>query len=305
MTEDLPSILVVGHRGLLGRACLECPQMPGEVIGVDVDTCDITRPEGIEKTLASVCPGWVINAAAYTDVDGCEENQPLAWAVNARGAGNLARACSRRGIGLIQISTDFVFDGRKNEPYREDDLPAPLSVYGLSKRGGEEEVAAAGGRHLIVRTSWLFGKGGKNFPDTILAAARSAHQLKVVSDQRGSPTYAPDLAAALGDLIGKGVRGIVHVTNRGSCSWYEYAVFVLAAAGRETPVVPILSEELSRPAARPEYSVLSPDRYEEVTGKRMRPWQEAVREYLNRGHRAQGSGFRVQDSGFRIQGSGF
>ncbi|MFH1038480.1 MAG: dTDP-4-dehydrorhamnose reductase [PVC group bacterium] len=275
------SILVIGSGGLLGQACMGGLGLPGGVGGVDIDACDITQPVRIEETLDSFQPDWVVNTAACTDVDGCEGNRALAWAVNARGAGNLARACSRRDIGLIQISTDFIFDGWNEEPYREDAAAAPLSVYGASKWGGEEEVRSAGGRHLIVRTSWLFGRGGKNFPDTILNAARSAHLLRVVSDQRGAPTYAPDLAAAIGELIRKDALGTVHVTNRGSCSWYEYALFVLAAAGRSTRAIPITSEELARPAARPKYSVLSLERYERITGRRMRPWQETVREYLS------------------------
>lgn len=280
-----PSILVIGHRGLLGGACLDVLAGRFRVDGVDADRCDITRPESLAAVLDSLRPRWVINAAAVTDVDGCESDPERAWEVNARGPGNLAAACRERGMGLLQVSTDFVFDGRKDEPYREDDPPLPLSVYGASKRGGEEAVAGAGGDYLIVRTSWLFGPGGKNFPDTILRAAGKNPRLEVVSDQRGAPTYSRDLAAGLGDLIENDASGIVHLTNRGDCSWYEYAVFVLQAAGIAAEVVPISSEKLARPAPRPRYSVLSLERYRTITGRYPRPWEEAVREYLGMGDR--------------------
>lgn len=275
------SILVIGHRGLLGRACLAVLGGRYRIAGVDIDSCDITRPDRIEAILEDIRSDWVINAAAVTDVDGCEADPGRAWKVNAEGPGNLARACRARGIKSLQVSTDFVFDGEKTEPYREDDPPRPLSVYGASKRGGEEAVAEAGGRFLIVRTSWLFGTGGKNFPDTILKAAAKSGRLEVVSDQRGAPTSAIDLAGGIGGLIEADASGIVHLTNRGDCSWYEYAVFVLRTAGVEAEVIPVSSEKLARPAPRPRYSVLSLERYREITGKLPRPWTEAVREYVS------------------------
>jgi len=278
-----PSILVIGDRGLLGRACREVLSGRFPVAGVDIERCDITRPDRIESILDDIRPGWMINTAAVTDVDGCEAAPDRAWEVNARGAANLAAACRERGIRLLQLSTDFVFDGRKDEPYREEDAPRPLSVYGKSKRGGEEAVAKSGAEFLIVRTSWLFGPGGKNFPETILRAARKTPRLEVVSDQRGSPTYSPDLAAGLGDLIENNAAGIVHLTNRGDCSWYEYAVFVLRTAGIAAEVVPVSSGKLARPAPRPCYSVLSLEKYRRITGKYPRPWPEAVREFLGNG----------------------
>ena len=282
MHSDLP-ILVVGHRGLLGQACLDILGDRFRVSGVDADRCDITRPEQAAATLDSLRPAWVINTAAVTDVDGCESGPDRAWEVNDAAPGHLAAACRERGIRLIQISTDFVFAGRQKMPYREEDPPCPLSVYGASKRAGEEAVIASGGDHLIVRTSWLFGPGGKNFPDTILRAARRTGRLEVVSDQRGSPTYSRDLASGLGRLIDNQAAGIVHLTNRGDCSWYEYAVFVLEVAGMRTEVVPVSSDDLNRPAPRPGYSVLSLERYREITGRYPRPWQDAVREYLGNG----------------------
>ncbi|MEA1927305.1 MAG: dTDP-4-dehydrorhamnose reductase [Candidatus Auribacterota bacterium] len=273
-------ILVVGSNGLLGQELMVRLQPLGQVIGIDIDTCDITEPEQIERVIESVQPDWVINSAAVTDVDGCEANPAIARTVNVIGTANLARACRDREIGIVQLSTDFVFDGKKGGKYNEDDTPSPLSIYGETKLGGEREVIKAAGKYIIVRTSWLFGKGGKNFPDTILNAARKKDSLKVVSDQTGSPTSAIDLAAAIGELIRKDARGIVHVTNRGSCSWAEYAEFVVKISGLETEIIPISAEELGRPAARPGFSVLSTERYEKITGKKMRPWQDAVKSYL-------------------------
>jgi len=273
-------ILVVGHNGLLGQELMVQLLPLGQVVGVDVDTCDITEPAQLESMLDSVQPDWVINSAAYANVDGCEANPEIAWAINTIGAGNLACACRNQDMGIVQLSTDFIFDGRKGAEYVETDVPVPLNVYGESKLGGERNVIDAGGRYIIVRTSWLFGKGGKNFPDTILKAGRTSDSLRVVSDQTGSPTYAVDLADSIEELIRNDARGIVNVNNRGYCSWAEYAAFVLKISGIDTEIIPISTEELARPAARPSFSVLSTEKYEEITGKKMRPWQAAVRSYL-------------------------
>lgn len=279
MKKDI-AILVLGNNGLLGQELMVQLRPLGRVFGVDVDTCDITVPKQIDAALSSYHPDWVINSAACTDVDGCESSPETAWAINATGAGNLARACREHDIRLVQLSTDFIFDGKQAGEYNEDDQPAPLSVYGETKLEGEREVRKVEGRYIIVRTSWLFGNGGKNFPDTILQAARSSDSLRVVSDQTGSPTYAVDLAEAIGELIQKDAHGIVHVTNSGSCSWAEYADFVVRVSGLDTKIIPVSSEEMKRPAVRPGFSVLSLKKYEMITGKKMRPWQDAVRSYL-------------------------
>ena len=273
------NVLVIGCRGLLGGELMR-RFSSGAVKGVDVDSCDITRSNQIAAVFNESDPDLVINTAAYTDVDGCESDRERAWQVNAIGPANLARICRERDIPLIQISTDFVFSGRKNTPYRVDDDPEPISVYGSSKLGGEQAVQKSGVRHLIVRTSWLFGKGGKNFIDTILAASRSRDSLSVVSDQVGAPTSAVDLAGALEKLIRADASGIVHFSNRGSCSWDEYARFILRTAGKATRVLPVSSSCLDRPASRPSYSVLDLSRYRDLTGQLPRLWQEAVREYL-------------------------
>ena len=255
----------------------------GGVDGVDIPECDIRDAARVEALLAARRPRWVVNSAAYTDVDGCETNRSLAFAVNGAGAGNVARACRRLNAGLVHLSTDFIFDGEKGAPYVEEDAPRPVSVYGESKLAGEKEVRTAGGRFMIVRTAWLFGRGGRNFPDTILARARETRELKVVDDQVGSPTYAVDLSLGLAALIRAGAAGIVHLTNRGHCSWFSYARFIVRVAGVKAVVSPAASEEIKRPARRPAYSVLNLRRFEKITGSRMRPWQEAVREYIMSG----------------------
>ncbi len=279
-TADLGPILVVGCRGLLGRELMEILPSLGAVSGADLPELDIRSPASVAAVLAAHRPRWVVNAAAYTDVDRCETEREKAFAVNALGAGNLARACRKASAALVHLSTDFVFDGAKGSPYLEEDPPRPLSVYGESKLAGEEAVRAAGGRGLIVRTAWLFGRGGRNFPDTILARARETGKLAVVDDQEGSPTYAVDLARGIAALVRAGAEGTVHLSNRGHCSWFEYARFIVAVAGIPAEVRPAKSAELNRPARRPSWSVLSLQRYETLTGLTMRPWQEAVREYI-------------------------
>lgn len=279
-TDSKSCVLVVGHRGMLGRELMKGGSGLGPTEGVDREECDIRDPAQVARVIDYYRPRLLINAAAYTDVDGCEKNRELAWEVNARGAGNLARACRSAGMAMVQLSTDFVFDGRKGKPYSEDDPLRPLSVYGESKLGGERAVQRSAGRYLIIRTAWLFGEGGRNFPDTILKTARTSDSLSVVFDQKGCPTYVPDLCRAIVKLIELNAGGVFHVTNRGSCSWFEYAVFILKAAGLRTRVLPVTAAELARPAARPPFSVLSLRKYQATTGSRMRPWEEAVREYV-------------------------
>jgi len=279
-TADEKPLLVVGDRGLLGRELMRSLRRTGPVKGVDRSECDIVDPLQVSRVLDEIQPARLINAAAYTDVDGSENNRSLAWAVNATGAGNLARACRDRQIPMVQLSTDFIFDGKKRSPYREDDAPRPLSFYGRSKLGGEEEVRSSSSSYLIVRTSWLFGKGGKNFVDTILAKARIEDSIPVVSDQVGAPTYAVDLAEAITNLIKRNASGTVNVTNRGSCAWSEYANFVMKTAGLKTRIIPTSAAKLSWRAERPAYSVLDLAEYESITGEKMRRWEEAVREYV-------------------------
>lgn len=252
---------------------------------------DITDRNNIAGIIADARPNIVIHAAAWTDVDGCEREKDKAYLVNATGAENVALACRDAGATLIYISTDFVFDGKSVKPYKETDKPAPLSVYGNSKLKGEDSIRKALKNHYILRTSWLYGKNGKNFVDTIIANASTEKLLKVVDDQIGSPTYTKDLAKAIHKLLDKLAQGpvvrvqgpgIYHVSNSGKVSWYDYARAIVKFAGSKTKILPIRSDELDRPAKRPEMSVLDNSKFTKLTGYKMRNWKTALKEYLSK-----------------------
>lgn len=267
---------------MLGHDLMKALSPSREAEGADIGDLDITDREATGSFILARRPSAVINAAARTDVDACERDRDGAFAVNARGAENVAAACAAAGARLIHLSTDYVFDGRARSPYRENDPTCPGSVYGASKRAGEEAVARAINDCIIVRTSWLFGLHGKNFIDTILKAAASPRALEVVGDQRGAPTYSGDCAGAIAGLLATAYRGVVHFTNSGDCSWYEYALAILEIAGvRGVRVEEITSDRLSRPAPRPAYSVLDCSLYERLTGAARRHWRDAAREYIS------------------------
>jgi dTDP-4-dehydrorhamnose reductase len=274
-------ILIVGSRGMLGTDLMEVFGTGGVVLGLDVDQIDITNPAQCRERIQALRPGVVINAAALTAVDYCESHAEEAFRVNGDGAGNLAVEAAAAGSLLVHYSTDYVFDGLKQGPYQEDDPPAPRSVYGQSKLRGEVLVRAASPDHIIVRTAWLFGRNGKNFIRTVVSAARSGPQLRVVNDQRGSPTWTRDLAACSALLIASGARGTFHVTNGGSCTWYELAVHALEVAEiRDARLAPVTTREYPLPAPRPANSVLANTRLAGAGIPALRPWQEAVREYV-------------------------
>jgi len=273
-------ILILGHKGMLGSELLLRLLPQHEVTGYDLPECDIASRESCWAAIEAVAPEVVINAAAFTDVDGCETQPERCFAVNAAGVVNLAAACRARGALLIHFSTDYVFDGTKSAPYVEDDECRPLNVYGQSKLAGERFLRESGADFLLVRTAWLYGRRGKNFVRTILAKARAGEPLAVVNDQIGSPTYAYDLARAVQVLLEGEHRGVFHVTNRGTCSWHQFAVAIVKYAGLEVAVKPIGSEKLPRPARRPAYSVLSNGKFIAATGKTMRYWQLALQDCL-------------------------
>ncbi|NTW37724.1 MAG: dTDP-4-dehydrorhamnose reductase, partial [Syntrophobacteraceae bacterium] len=235
------------------------------------------------ETLDSLRPDVVINLAAITDVDGCESQRDKAFLVNAQGAVEVARECAATGARLIHMSTDYVFDGTSPLPYTEETLPRPLNVYGESKLLGEKGVQATGENHLILRTAWLYGRQGKNFVDTILRLSSQQEEIRVVNDQRGSPTHTRDLSRAMVLLIGGEERGILHVANSGSCTWFDFAGKILALKGPgDHPVrlLPISSAELGRQARRPANSVLDCSKFERIARWKMRSWEESLREYL-------------------------
>jgi dTDP-4-dehydrorhamnose reductase len=273
--------LVVGHRGMLGHDLMAV--LPGEVRGVDLEEIDITSLPSVQKVLLTLKPAVVINAAAYTDVDGCESNADQALAVNGEGVAYLAMVCREIGAKLVQVSTDYVFNGTKGTPYIEDDPTGPLSVYGQSKLAGEMNAAVAPD-HLIVRTQWLYGLHGKNFVETMLRLGGEKRELSVVDDQIGSPTWTVDLARAIRALLEKDCRGIYHAANSGTCSWNEFARAIFAAAGLAVTVKPMPTSELGRPAPRPLYSVLDCGRLARDTGFIPQPWQDALHQYMKRRH---------------------
>jgi len=274
-------ILVLGHRGMLGSDLMLRLAASHEVTGKDVDEIDIASEDDCRRLIAQSSPEVVINAAAYTDVDGCERDRERCMAVNALGVKNIALASRERALTVVHFSTDYIFDGRKGAPYVETDQPAPLNVYGASKLEGERFLQAFAEKHLLIRTAWLYGRHGKNFVQTILEKASVLKSLDVVDDQIGSPTCSWDLAAAVGLLIEGGHTGVFHVTNRGRCSWYEFAVRILQYAGKEDVTVrPIRTDNLARPAVRPAWSVLSCRKFSEATGRAMKFWHLALRDYL-------------------------
>jgi dTDP-4-dehydrorhamnose reductase len=224
-------------------------------------------------------PEWTILAAAYTDVDGCESDRERAFAVNCSGAVNVAQAAQACGSRLLFLSTDYVFDGLSTSPYETGHPRAPQSIYGKSKADAEEKLIQILPDCCIIRTSWLFGAGGKCFPDTILRIAATKPEIDVVDDQRGRPTYAPDLARAIIQLSHKQATGILHVTNSGDCSWFEFAREIIRDAGLNTVVRPTTSDRFVRPAKRPKYSVLSAKSRAKY-GIDMPHWKDALQAYL-------------------------
>lgn len=270
-------ILVVGANGMLGRDMLEV--LAGNVRGVDLGEIDISSMESVRKVLLTLKPEVVINTAAYTDVDGCEGKCELAMQVNGEGVAHLALTCREIGAKLVQVSTDYVFDGRKGSPYLEDDPIGPLSVYGESKLAGELNARLAGD-YLIVRTQWLYGLHGKNFVETMLRLASEKDELAVVDDQIGSPTWTIDLCHAIGSLLDKGCRGVYHAASDGFCSWNEFARAIFAETGSSVRVTPLSTTELGRPAHRPLYSVLNCGKLSRDAGFHPRTWREALKAYL-------------------------
>lgn len=272
-------ILIIGAAGQLGHDLLDCLGGDHEVTGVDIGEIDITDAASVATVVGDIRPELVINSAAFTNVDGCETDREAAWAVNAEGPGHVARASAAIDAPLIHISTDYVFDGSKGEPYREDDPVAPLGEYGRSKLAGEQAVAAALERHLIVRTAWLFGTAGNNFVKTMLRLGRERDQLKVVNDQHGSPTYAGHLARAVKSLAENRLDqpGVYHMTNSGQCTWFEFAAEIFRLAGVEVDLQPTTTAEFGSPAPRPAYSVLANTRAPEIA---LPDWHDGLVECL-------------------------
>lgn len=270
-------ILIIGANGMLGQDLMQI--LSGDIRGVDIGEIDITSPDSVKRVLLTLKPAVIINAAAYTDVDGCETNRELAMRVNGEGVGNLACVAAEIGARLVQISTDYVFDGGKGSPYLEDDPANPLNVYGETKLAGEVNARLAPG-FLLVRTQWLYGAHGKNFVETMLRLAGGKTELSVVDDQIGSPTWTVDLSLAIRALLEKERSGVYHVANAGHCSWNEFARTIFSETGIEITVKRMTTQELNRPAVRPLYSTLDCGKLIRDTGFQPEPWQDALRKYL-------------------------
>ena len=274
-------ILLLGHKGMLGSDLLLKLKIEHDVVGLDIEEINIVSANECKESIVEIEPDIVINAAAYTNVDECETAKDECFAVNAEAVKNIAEACRDKNIRIIHFSTDYVFDGTAKQPYKEDHQCNPINTYGASKMAGERYLRSLSENYILIRTAWLYGVNGKNFVQTILEKVKTTKKLTVVDDQTGSPTYTKDLAAAVDLLITQNAKGIFHITNRGNCSWYQFAVKILQEAGiHDIDVTPIRSDQLQRPATRPAYSVLSMQKFIQTTGKTMQPWQLGLQDYL-------------------------
>lgn len=298
MTKVLKKkLLLVGGNGMLASRIVSLAPPEYTLTAVDLPEFDVTDRERVLALVAELRPEVIINCAAYTNVDGCETEQALANRVNGDAVGYLAEAAKKVDAVLVHVSTDYVFDGEKNTPYLEDDALNPQSAYGRSKLLGEQKLLASGlKKFFIVRTSWLYGPGGKNFVETILRLSRERTELGVVADQFGTPTYTVDLAGAIFNLLALNIAcqkapssnfyGIYHFSNRGSCSWYEFASEVVDLARQRGEAVkveslrPIKTEEYPLPAKRPAFSVFSKEKYASATGAVVPGWKESLAKYF-------------------------
>lgn len=278
-------ILITGADGMLGHDIQRAgARAELELLATDVAGLDICDPQGIAGALERARPDAIVNCAAWTDVDGAETNAAAAHAVNADGAGNLARAAAAQEIPLVHVSTDYVFDGSAPRdagggprPYVESDPTNPKSVYGKSKLAGEQQVLAASPRHLVVRSAWLFGVGGRNFVDTMLRLADERQAVQVVDDQTGCPTWTGHLAPALLGMLEREVRGLVHLAGGGAVSWNGFAREIFRQAERPCRVEPATTAQMARPAPRPAWSVLASERDDVLA---MPDWREGLAGYL-------------------------
>jgi dTDP-4-dehydrorhamnose reductase len=271
-------IVLTGAEGMLGHAVKDhFPDV--KVVCFKRAALDITVLDDVVRKVKDVRPDFIINAAAFTDVDACETEPEKAYLVNGIGARNLAIASEEMGCPIVHISSDYVFDGTKQGPYNEWDDTNPVSKYGISKLMGERFVMSLTNRFYIIRTSWLYGPNGRNFVNTILRLLKERERVAVVTDQVGAPTFTKDLTVKVREIIGKGY-GIYHITNSGSCSWYEFAKAIAAKRGVTTPIDPVTSEQFRRPAKRPANSMLGNTMLRLEGLEPLRPWQEALEEYL-------------------------
>lgn len=271
-------VCLTGADGMLGHA-IQKAFSDVDVVGFTFDLLDVTNLDDTVKKIKDTRPDFLIHTAAFTNVDLCESEPEKAYLVNSLGARNVAMACEETSCPILYISTDYVFDGTKGAPYNEWDEPNPSGIYGLSKLMGERFVSSLTNKFYIVRTSWLYGPDGRNFVDTIIRQLSEKESLQVVNDQFGSPTYTADLAKKIRELLGRGY-GTYHITNTGSCSWFDFAVSIASIKRIKKTISPVTSEEFKRPAKRPPYSVLANTMLKLEGLREARHWEEALREYL-------------------------
>lgn len=285
-------VVVTGAGGMLGQAVTRVMEAAGlDYRPYHSDGLDVTDARAVRDAFGAERPDWVIHAAAFTHVDSCEDDPERAFAVNAEGTRHVAEAASAVGARLLYVSTDYVFDGRKGVPYKEDDPPAPVNAYGRSKLAGEEAVRRAlpEDRWVIIRTAWLYGRGGRNFVDQILERAEAGEPLKVVDDQIGNPTWTMVLARAIKAIMDAELAGVYNVVCSGAASWLDLAGEILRLVGSTVPLEAISSEKLARPAMRPMFSALDTSRFKRSTGISLDTWQEALAAYLKERRPAAGS----------------
>lgn len=288
MTYDLfkmlgnTTVMITGGGGLLGRCLAERLALSGRrVVSVPHSHLDVTDEADVRRRVETEQPRVVINCAATTDVDRCETEPEWAHQVNVEGPRYLARAARLTGAEIVHIGTDYVFDGEKEGFYTQDDEPRPLSVYGRTKLGGEAAVLEESERVYLVRSSWIFGRGGKNFGSRVIEYARSGATLKGVTDQTSIPTYGPDLARRIDEILRRGVHGLYHVTNTGPGTWFEFARLALDLAGMpEVEVQPVTRAELNQAAARPRNSAMRCLLSERLGFAPLRPWRDALAELI-------------------------
>jgi len=276
------SWLITGAGGMVGSDLRDALAIRGEdVVALAKSDLDITDSRAVAAALDESHPSIIINCAGYTRVDEAESNERVANAINGSSVELLAQAANAVDALLVHLSSDFVFDGRKASPYEINDPTAPLSIYGRSKLLGELAATHAR-RHVVVRTSWLFGANGPNFVEAIRNQIRKGtNPLRVVNDQRGRPTYTLHLAEAIIRIANLDARGVIHYADEPECTWYDFARTIVEELGADVTVKPVSTDEFPRPAARPAYSVLSTERYERLTGVKPESWREGLREYLN------------------------
>jgi dTDP-4-dehydrorhamnose reductase len=272
-------LLVIGSAGMLGRAVAgHAIRLGHDVVGLARADLDITDADNVMRIVSAAEPDALVNCAAWTDVDGAEAAEARALRVNADGAGNLARAAAHVGARIVHVSTDYVFDGSRREPWVESDPVGPLQAYGRTKLAGERLVAETTEEHAIVRTAWLFGAGGSNFVDTMLRLASERDEVTVVTDQAGRPTWTGHLAPALVEMAERrGDVGVFHASGEGQCSWYEFALEIFHRVSAPCRVIPATSDRFSRPARRPAYSALGTERRPGIV---LPAWQDGLRAYL-------------------------